>query len=494
MSLLSATMLLGSCGEDFLEQEPYDAVPVGEAINSPAELQTAVFGMYASLRTADAYGRTIPVLGDLMADNTYVAPLNSGRYLVQNVYRTEAVTGEPREIWTALYASILRANQIINADIPSTPVVEQLKGEAYAVRALAYHELVKFFAQPFTVAPNAPGVPIITEFDPENPTDYYVGSQPSRNSVAEVYELIISDYQTAYELMEGNFVNSSYMNKWAARALQARAYLFMGAYEEAEEAALDVVTNSGFELVELDGFLDYWASRTPSSAKEETLFEISYDDIDNVGTNALANIYNQAGYGDILATEELVSLYGENDIRGIIPNVDDEGARYIVDETDGDTINITAAPVILVGARGNVEPAYINNKYQYVSGDRNEVKVIRYAEVLLILAEAYARTGEEAKALEILNELAEARNAAPLVGLAGDELLEAIIVERRKELAFEGHRFWTLARLNLPIEREPEQPASTALIEVGNFRRIFPIPQAEIDANPNIEQNPGYGL
>lgn len=463
---------MGACGEDFLEQEPQASVPIATAITDEGELQTAVYGMYASLRTPDAYGRTIPVLGDLMADNTFVAPSNSGRYLSQNLYRTIASTGEPLQIWTALYNTIMRTNAIINADIETSPTVEQLKGEAYAVRALAYHELIKFFAAPFTVNPNALGVPIVTEFDPDNPTSYYVNQQPSRNTVSEVYQQIISDYTAAYEMMGPRSLNSSLMNKWAARALQARAYLFMGDYEAAKQAALDVVNNSGYTLVSANNFLSYWSSAIPRDDGVETLFEISNDNIDNAGSNALANIYDQEAYGDILATEELVSLYEEGDVRGTDPSV-------------------PGIPVILIGERGNVNPAYIVNKYQnrINPSDRDDIKVIRYAEVLLTLAESYARTGEFDLALSLLNKLMEARNASTYSS-TGDQLIEDIIRERRKELAFEGHRYWTLTRLNRPIDRTVEQPLD--VIEVDNFRRIFPIPQAEIDANPTIQQNPGY--
>ncbi|WP_439880244.1 RagB/SusD family nutrient uptake outer membrane protein [Pontibacter sp. MBLB2868] len=474
MAVLALAVLLGSCGEDFLEQEPSASVPIATAITDVGELQTAVYGMYASLRTSNAYGRTIPVLGDLMADNTFVAPSNSGRYLVQNVYRTIASTREPGEIWTALYNTILRANAIIEADIASTATVDQLKGEAYAVRALAYHELVKFFATPYTVNPNALGVPIVTEFDPNNPTDYYVNQQPERNTVAEVYTQIISDYQMGFDMMGDRFINSSYMNKWAARALQARAYLFMGDYQKAKETSLDVVMRSGFETVSASNYLNYWTSAAPVTSRTETLFEISNDNIDNNGSDALTNIYDQGGYGDILATADLVSLYEEGDVRGTDPSV-------------------PGVPVILIDSRSDIDPAYVVNKYQNRTNpsDRDDIKVIRYAEVMLTLAESYARTGEFDLALDMLNQLMEARNASTYSS-TDNQLIEDIITERRKELAFEGHRFWTLSRLNRPIVRTAEQPASTALIDVNNFRRILPIPQAEIDANPNIEQNPGY--
>ena len=462
MSLLSVAMLLGSCKDEFLEKEPYASVPIGTAITTEAELRAAMNGTYASMRAYQTWGRNIPVLGDLLADNTYISANNSGRYLNQNTFSLTAGSAEPTEMWNNLYVTILRANTVINAELGSgadETTVNQIKGEAYAVRALAYHELVKFFATPYTVNPSAPGVPIVLEFDQS--------AEPARNTVAEVYNQIIADYTKAYDMMGKAATNSSYMSKYAAKALQARAYLFMGEYQNAEEAALDVVNNGSYTLVSAANYVAYWNNPVPVSNRVETIFEISIDAIDNNGSNALANIYDQGGYGDILATPELVSLYGEDDVR---------------------------TGVILEGTRAGTE-VFIANKYQNRTNpaDKDDIKVIRYSEVLLTLAEAYARTGQDAEALEVLNQLMVARNA-DTYSSTGEQLIQDIITERRKELAFEGHRYHTLMRLNLPIQRTPLHPAAARLIPVGDDRRLQPIPQGEIDANPNIIQNPGYDV
>ncbi|MFD2246267.1 RagB/SusD family nutrient uptake outer membrane protein [Pontibacter ruber] len=465
MSLLSATLLLGSCKDEFLDQEPYSSLPIGSAILTADDMQSAANGMYQSLRSTDTFGRNIPLMGDLMADNVYIAPANSGRYIAQNAYTTTVATAEPANMWSALYTTILRANTIINATVPASPTVDQLKGEAYAVRALCYFELTKFFATPYTVNPNALGVPLVTTFDPKNPTSYYTGSNPKRNTVAEVYAQINADLDQAYSLITAT-KNSSYINKYGARALQARAYLYMGDYQKAKEAALDVVTNGGYTLVSAANYASYWKNAAPVTNKVETIFEISLDGVNNNGTNALAYIYDQNGYGDMLATTDLYNTYAEGDVR---------------------------KSVITAGKKGTVNPAYIVAKYPNTlnASDKDDIKVIRYAEVLLTLAEAEARTGNPIEALRRLNEVATARGAAPYVSV-GDQLIQDILTERRKELAFEGHRYWDFMRLNLPIIRTAQHPSAAREIAVDNFRRIQPIPQGELDANPNIEPNPGY--
>ncbi|WP_299822619.1 RagB/SusD family nutrient uptake outer membrane protein [uncultured Pontibacter sp.] len=471
MSLLSATMLLGSCKDEFLEKEPHSSVPIVTAITTEDELGTAVTGLYASMRTYETWGRNIPVLGDLLADNTYISADNAGRYLTQNAFRLTPGSAEPTEMWNNLYETILRANVIINAELPNADeaTVGQYKGEAYAIRALAFHELVKFFATPYSVNPSAPGVPVVTEFNAENLTDYYVSQQPKRNTVAEVYEQIIADYDEAYRLMGKGAANSSYISKYAAKALQARAYLFMGEgyYDEARDAALDVYNNGSYSLIPATDYVSYWSNPVPVRNRVETIFEISIDAIDNNGSNALANMYDQGGYGDIVATPELYNLYAEDDVR-----------KDVIEE----------------GEKAN-EDAYFVNKYtnRTNASDKDDIKVIRYSEVLLTLAEAYARTGAGAEALDILNELTVARNAAEYTS-SGDQLIQDILTERRKELAFEGDRYWTFMRLNLPVQRTDRHPSDARLIPVGDDRRLQPIPQGEIDANPNIlPQNPGYG-
>jgi hypothetical protein len=131
------------------------------------------------------------------------------------------------------------------------------------------------------------------------------------------------------------------------------------------------------------------------------------------------------------------------------------------------------------------------------STEKDDTKVIRYAEVLLTLAEAYYRTNDETNAKLYLNMVAKQRDPS-FAGYTstGAQLLDDIILERRKELAFEGLRYPDLLRLNRDVVRvniNNNYVGITPLtLPVSNFRRLQPIPQQELDANPNISQNPGY--
>lgn len=477
--LISFLLLLGTsaCKKSFFDLKPYDALPVNSAISSDADLVVAVNGMYASLRNVNLYGRTLPVKGDLAADNVYLRTGNSGRYLSFRDYNQTTANGEAAGVWNAAYVVIKNANQVINAGLADTPVVDELKGEAYAIRALMYFELVRNFAHPYTVAPNDPGVPIVTAYDQN--------ALPPRSTVKEVYAQIVSDLQKAFSLItleQGEsmmiastqatrVMTSEYVSKYAAEGLLAKVYLTMGDWEHAKEAALDVVNNSGYSLVDEGSYEGYWADPGARIDKVETMFEVSADASSNLSSNQLSAFYQQPplGYGDLWVTNDLYDLYSATDVR---------------------------RDVILTG-NASGQTIYINNKYSNTANpaDKDNIKVLRYADVVLILAEAYAHLNDDANARKYLNMVAEARDPSfNGYNSSGAALLTDIIKERRKELAFEGDRYWDLMRLNLPITNhlKNQNPYTPFPISVDEPHRIFPIPQTEIDVNPNIEQNPGY--
>jgi len=400
--------------------------------------------------------------------------VNSGRYLAENNYSYVSTNGEAADIYSGAYAVILQANRIIAAKISnsggSASDVNELKGEAYIVRALNYLELVNFFGQPYTVSPSSPGVPIVTA--PTNPNSPYI--KPARATVSAVYAQIISDLDSAYAIMPAGGTSlhptdSEYLCKYAAKAIESRAYLYKGDYANAEAAALLVVSQGGYTLTPASNLVSYWANPGPVTNLTETIFELAQTETENDGFDALSAIYSQDGYGDLLVTPNLDSTYSATDVRG---------------------------QLIIPGVRGGFN-VFVNNKYSNLENqiDKDDIKIIRYAEVLLTLAEGYARTGDQADAKKYLNMVAETRDPS-FTGYtdSGAQLITDILNERRKELDCEGLRFFDLTRTNVPIVRpqEVDSAPSIGLIPVGYYKRILPIPKAEVDANPNTVQNPGY--
>ncbi|HEY8895996.1 MAG TPA: RagB/SusD family nutrient uptake outer membrane protein [Niastella sp.] len=466
--MLAVVVLLAtgvSCKKSFLELTPPTAVSPEDALKSEADVLVAVRGIYAGLRTGmsigttsyapDAFGRTIPLLGDLMADNAYQSTSNSGRYTSYNAYNWTVADANALGFWGSLYQVILRANNVLNTNLPQSANMDQYKGEAYAVRALCYFTLVRYFARPYTDDPSKLGVPIVLTYDPNY--------KPLRNKISEVYTLILSDLNEAFKLMT-QYNNSSQFSKYAAKALLAKVYLTMGDMANAKAAALDVITNGGFRSVEAADYAGYWTNASYRIDKVETIFEVSSDAVSNLSFDALPYIYSQGGYGDFLVSDSLYKLFEATDVRK---------ALYPVTPRQG--VSIIAV-----------------SKYPSISNDRSDTKILRLSEMYLIAAEASVSTDEN-EARAYVNYITS-RRGATAISSTGTALFEDIITERRKELAFEGDRYPDLQRLKREIKRSNNYPSSARSISYGNNRRLLPIPQTEVDANPGLkpQQNDGY--
>ena len=446
---------MSSCKKDYLTLTPTTLLSPEAALSSETDLSTALLGAYAGVRNIEHQGRTLPVLGDLMSDNAYVSSQNSGRYTNFNNYLFTVTDGNVLGFWSAVYNTILRCNNIINAVVPTSVNVKQYKGEALAIRAMCYFDLVRYFGKPYTDDPTSLGVPIITKFD--------FALLPPRNKVSEVYTLINADLTQAVSLMT-IFNNSTQFSKFSARGLQAKVYLTMGDKANAKTAALDVINNSGFTAVAAADYGTYWINALPRTDKVETLFEVSSDAINNNGFDGLANIYSQAGYGDMICSDELYALFTPADVR-----------------------------IGLYQPGVRINPAIFINKYPNVYGtDISDTKILRLSDVYLIAAEA-SLPSNETDALLYSNFVTSHRGADPITS-TGAALFEDIITERRKELAFEGDRYFDLNRLKRPVMRSVNYPPTARTINYTDFRRILPIPQVELDANENIrgQQNPGW--
>ena len=455
ISVVSAVIVffLSSCSKSFIERNPFDSVPESSAITDAASMQNALNGAYAGMRAVGVYGRDFPVIGDLQADNTFLYVNNSGRYIPQYQFNFTATDGTYDEMWKSCYTVILRANKIIDADISGSSI-DAMKAQAYGIRGLMYFKLVNAYARPYTDNPDAMGVPIILHYDPY--------AQPARNSVKEVYNQIVSDLKKGFETANG-YSNSVTLSKYAIEGLLARTYLYMGDNADAKAAAVDVINNSEFTLVTPDKYAGFWADPGIRNDGVEVMFEIDQDEINNNGPDDLAGIYIDT-YEDIFASSDLYNLYSPTDVR--------------------QSVLIPSAPVVIV------------YKYQNETNtsDKDNIKVIRLSEVYLIAAEA-SLPDDEKDARMYLNDVAEIRDPDfSGYNSTGTNLLNDIITERRKELAFEGDRYYDLNRLMRDVTRvsNPGSIPGPLNIPYDDFHRIAPIPQSELQANPNIEQNPGY--
>jgi hypothetical protein len=488
--LLCGALLLGSCTKNYLTRSPYNGLPLSTSIQSEADLLVANTGMYSQLRNTDLYGRTLPIKGDLMADNVFVTTANSGRYLSMNTYAFANNDAYASAIWQQAYIAIKYANTIITAKLTTSSAnVSEYVGEAYAVRALMHFELVRNYSHPYTSAPGDPGIPIMVD------TAFNANELPSRGTVKDVYTQIIADLEKAYSLMTVTR-GTAYFSKYAARALEARVYQTMGDWTNAQATALDAINSKAVSLLSASAYASpsgslgsgpgastyspggYWANpavQSGSGAKNETFFEVASDLANNNGFDQIGSIYLQLGgtYGDMMGTDDLYNLYSATDVRKALCVRAPAGYRS--------------------GQGGNTNLCY---KYSNASGsgDKDDTKVLRLADIILVTAEAYYNQGDITNANKYLNMVAQQRDPS-FAGWndTGSQVLEDILTERRKELAFEGCRYWDLVRLGRSFTKWSNQsPLKTIASAPGNIALIFPIPVTELTANANVTQNPGY--
>ncbi|WP_286812384.1 MULTISPECIES: RagB/SusD family nutrient uptake outer membrane protein [unclassified Maribacter] len=455
------TGLVFSCSDSFLELTPQQSVSDTDALLDLDGYESSITGIYNKLSGAEYYGRYMIMIPDVLADD--VKQNSQANRIVDYAEHIQRVSdGDALNLWGSAYEGINAANAIINSEtILADAVLDEqnhIVGEAYALRGLIYFDLVRMFAQQYNYTADAShlGVPIVLNFDLDN--------EPARSTVAEVYEQIISDMTTGISLMSDSSRsgNSNTLSPNATRALLAKVYLFKEDWNNAEAMASSVIDSGDYSLISNDNYYDLWT--TDNSA--ESIFEISMTETDNVGGNGIAGLYLQAGFGDYLPSNDVVDLYPEND------------ARLSTFEVDP----------LLTGEFG----PYRMIKYADINGFDN-VKVVRLAEMYLIRAEARAEIGTDIAGAQDDLDMVRQRAMAdePDNADTGDALKDAIFIERRLELAFEGQRLWDLMRNQMDIVRT-NCTAQTCTIPYGADTVIMPIPQDETDVNPNIEQNPGY--
>lgn len=456
-------MLTASCSESFLDINPEQSVAAESAVLDVITLQTALNGTYSKLQSNDYYGRTMYIIPELMADNLYLSSRNTGRYLEYENFVVSERNGEAEGLWEKGYEVIVNATRAIEggkAIEGSTPTgqisINQLIGEAYALRALAHFDLVRMFAQPYNFTADAShlGIPVISEVNT-------VQTSPSRNTVKEVYTQINNDLTAALGLMQTQKGKGSF-SIGAVKGLLARVALYQDDEVNAIKYSSEVITTGGYTLITNNNYATLWSSEL----NNETLFEVVNTIADSEGSNSLGHFFSVSGYADALVSTELYNLYDSEDVR---------------------------KTAITSGAKPSAETdALFVNKFPKGTAADDNIKILRLAEQYLIRAEAYVKEGENTLAQNDLNVILKRANPnAPNATETGSDLLNRILEERRKELAFEGHRLFDLNRNKKDVKIIQSEKSIT--VSYPNDKFILPIPLKEINSNPNIKpQNTGY--
>lgn len=455
-----------SCSEEDLDPTLQQSKVIDDAVGTINDLQVILNGAYNRMSLTDYYGRDKIILGEVFSDNTY-SNANSNRFVAEARMDLLPTSGIVETLWSRMYTVIGSANIVINAeDVEIDPLnaesdqaeIDQIKGQAYAMRALAHFDLLTFYGQQNVNGGglSALGVPYVTAFREE-------GSLfPPRNSVQEVRDMAYADLEMAKSLMNESVGNVEFINTYAASAIEARIANYFGDWQRSLDASKKVIDSGEFSILSADDFV----SSFEEDAADNSIFEIAVSDTDNEGINGLANIYQRGSYGDVVVLPNLVAIYDDEDVRGV------------------------SSP-----AKPGIITAYSNGsfrntgKYPSTAPYEDNISIIRFEEIVLIYAEALLETGDAAEALVWLNKIPANRGAM----LYEAATKENILLERRKELAFEGFRFHDLARTKMdipnpdPVLQTHEGPA------YGSFNFALPIPLSEVSANTNVVQNAGYG-
>lgn len=491
---------LSSCVNDWLDVAPSDGTDADAALTSSSDLAAARTGMYAALKgnsnLVDYYGQQFFVYGDVHAGDDYqynnIGGSNRASFYYDMNYQTasefSSSTSSSNVAWKSPYIVIGRANRIIAAAeggalsdaAEAKATIDQYAAEAKVLRALAHFDLVRIYGKPYTEDQGASlGVPLVTGVLESN-------AKPARSTVAEVYTQVVKDLTEAISSNAlATETEPGYVSVWGAKAILSRVYLNMGDYANALSVAEDIIKNSGAALWTRDQYFKAWDASTPNES--EFLFRLNVaGSTDNNDLNGIGNLQQREGYKEMVATKKFVDMLTSDpkDVRNDM------------------FLPATAAKEVATYGTNKV----FLNKLRGQGGNLRNVTIvpiIRLSEVYLTAAECAFRNNDKTKAVEYLNDLVKNRTTTEASLATVDNItLERILIERRKELIGEGQRYFDALRNNETITRYTSEADKgwhkTLSKEAQSFNRdyfkaIAAIPQAEINANPNIKQNTGYG-
>jgi hypothetical protein len=514
LSILIVLAFAG-CSKDFLEVEPVGQLTSDNFLKTDNDVKLATMGIYNKIQQNYSAGAwaSVHFIKNLPADDVKCAGPNSGdtpEYQYLDDFNITSENTRFATIWTNFYSTINSCNTII-ANVGGNPAatagMKAMVGEAKALRAFTYLDLVILFG----------GVPLMTV----NPTQTSEYSLP-RATPAEVYAQIETDLQDAIAVLptKGEYaaIDKFRFSKGTAQTLLGKAYLYQKKYGDAATVLASCISSNQYGLEPV--YSDIWLKTHEFGI--ESIFEISYTSQENYGWGTFpwgggneSNIEMQlegpradgdgsfdfsnldpaqldivGGWGFNLPSKEigdlLYSIPTDKRIKGSVVSEADyfaAGGKYQTGEYPYDY-------------EGYLRLKYANKASETVPGDvaqpelnyGSNYRIIRYADVLLMAAEAYNKSGNDGAALTELKKITD-RAGITAHSETGTALFDQIVIERAKELCFEGTRYWDLVRWGL---------ADAQMNNIGFVKgkhELFPIPLNEIIANTMIEetdQNPGY--
>lgn len=453
----------------------------------------------------DYYGRLMFVYGDMRGEDVqynYVGGSSRANfYYYMNYSTADNFTNDGSSaVWATAYTVNDRANRLIeaaeNRNISDADEHEaemaQYAAEGRVIRAMTLFDLTRIYGKPYTEDGGA-SLGAVISHEPQNDLSSY---KPSRSTVAECYDSIQADLDAAINsgaLPEEK--TQGYINLWAAKALQLRVYMTKGEWANALSVAEDIIANSPYTLWNTSEYAAAW-DKNNSAHTNEMIFELLISDNSSsewTDREGIAYLYsdpdNNGGYGDVIVTKAFSDMMESDPL-----------------DVRNDVLLKPAGSPSTYTSYGSdfTEHGVFINKMPPSAGDVRyaNVPILRLSEVYLSGAEAAFQLGNTARAAELMNEIITRRTTDPTKTVtAADLTLDRIYTERRKELVGEGQRYFDVMRRGETVTRYTDANDrgwhDVLTDEARTFNRdskkALPlIPSSEINANPNMQQNPLY--
>jgi starch-binding outer membrane protein, SusD/RagB family len=471
-----------SCSDEFVDREPQYSIDSENYFNSEQDYRDALVGAYDLLHAT--YVNVL--LGEIASDNTLSGGESAsdviGFQQIDEMSHTP-VNNNLKNVWDWMFAGVQRCNYILEfKDKTDFAGKNQIIAETRFLRAYYHFELVKWFG----------GIPLSGD------KRFKVGDEKTipRSSVAEVYAVIESDLQYAIANLNAVAPQTGRATKGAAQALLGKAYLYQNKYVSASQVLEQLINSGSYSLV--TNYNTIFENNNENNS--ESVFEVQYTDAQGASFDCL-----QCSEGNVAV--------GFNGIRNYSGPLFDSGysfnvptqAAYDAFEVGDNRRDVAILNIVTWAAANNAtygqgykHTGFFNRKYLPRQGDSNigdqnltnpnNYRAIRYADVLLMAAEAFNRGGiDDNKARLYLNQVRERAfgDTNHNISASGAALTDYILAERRLELVGEGHRFFDLVRTN--------KAASAITGFVSGKHEVFPIPTEEIQFSAgNWQQNPNY--
>ncbi|TDW51883.1 SusD-like starch-binding protein associating with outer membrane [Flavobacterium sp. 270] len=478
--LFAMPFLLQSCS-DFLEQEPGTKTSITEQLKDKKGVLTALNGVYQNLE-GDLRGERFAVYADVQGGNIKFTPSYTGASKgqisiptnIKDVYSFDdkALASNFSSFYSDGYDIINQVNLILEYTDAVSDATDaeknQIKAQALTIRAYVHFLLSEIYSQNYGYTNDASHLGIVYNLKSISQGLTY----PARETAANTYSLIINDIKASLDLYSNTTLNAgpaySYFNSNSAKALLARVYLSKKDYKNAYDTANDVIANSGVSLVSSANYISQWEQ--PDLPISEILLELSVTkSSDGTVNGSLSSYFGyifDTNYGNYAASQDLVDLYETGDIR----------KQLFLEKPLSTLVNLQ--PVN--------KNYYFTKKFQ---GNPGYV-AFRLSEQYLIRAEASIGLNNPEQAKTDINIIRARSNAAVLTNT--NNITEALFLERRKELCFEGHLFFDIARNKKDVSRNDGCISLSCGLTYPSPKYVLPIPQSTLNLNSNLKQNESY--